>query len=262
MTDLSALRAALAEEPTQAAWNHVEALMDAAEADPMTLGYVREHAADWPMLHRLTRWGRFLSLAAGDPRWELVVGVDLQRARLDVDGLDQLLAAPGFARLRYLNLRESDTENAHIWRLLEAAPASLRCLILDRNPLGDTAANYIPEHLQLTDLWLEGCGLSGFGVAAICANLAVKQLTTLHLGDNDIGPEGASALCGCPLLGGVRILSLQGAGLTRQAADLLSWAPYLTNVLVLDVRRNPLGRHGLDALRAGPAFRDTSILHD
>ena len=263
MSDLSELREALAGEQTQAAWNRVEALLDGMGSLLGTaLGYVREHADDWPSLHRLTRWRRLVSLDPGDPLLDLVVGVDCQRARLDSDDVDAIVGAAGFRQLRYFNLTESDTELVHLWRLLEVAPASLRCLILNRNPLGDTAANYIPEHLRLTDLWMDGCALSGFGVAAICANLAITNLTTLHLGDNAVGTEGASALCGCPLLGGLRILSMQGADLGPQAADLLSFAPYLHNLMVLDVRRNPLGPRGLDALRLGPAFRNTRILHD
>lgn len=264
MNRIEALRCAVGEEPSQPAWDEVERLLDEATDAELTLwlAYVREHARDWPPLRRLTRWRRFVSLPGDDPRWSLVDGLDLQRARIVSDDVDRILRAPAFSKLHALNLYESDTEPADIWRLLEVAPAGLDTLILSHNPLGDQTAQYIPEWLRLTDLRVQACGLSGFGVAALCANPALTGLTDLYLGDNEIGPEGAAALCGCPLLTGLRVLDLRGAGLTRSAADLLTWSPFLRGVRLLDVRRNPMGADGLAALRAGPAFRDAEIIHD
>lgn len=264
MRSLDRLRAALTDDASRTAWWEVEAALD--EAPPaeldILLAYAREHAEDWPGLERLTRWRRFLSLEPDSPLLSLIYGVDVRRARLSPDDVDALLAHPGWDGLTALDLDESDTEPVHIWRLLEGAPRRLRTLIMHRNPLGDNLARYIPEALRLRDLWLEGVGMSGFGVAALCANPALTGLKTLHLGDNRIGPEGCAALCGCPLLRSLWILDLKRAEITPQAADLLAASPFLQSVMVLDVRGNPLGTQGLEALRAGRSFRTAEILHD
>jgi uncharacterized protein (TIGR02996 family) len=121
--------------------------------------------------------------------------------------------------------------------------ASLRCLDLEKNDLGDLDVADLARspHLGgLASLLLWNNRVSDGGLVALAA-ADLPALTRLDLSNNLIGDLGAIALAGSPMLGRLRVLDLTGNQIGDPGAVALAGSPGAVTLGWLDLTKNPIG---------------------
>ncbi len=97
-------------------------------------------------------------------------------------------------------------------------------------------------------------------LAALAASPHLRNLTTLDLCYNKLGPEGARALAASPHLRNLTTLDLWHNDLGAEGAQALAASPHLQHLTTLNLGLNDLGPEGARALAASPHLRNLTTL--
>ncbi|WNG37174.1 hypothetical protein F0U61_28480 [Archangium violaceum] len=133
--------------------------------------------------------------------------LDLDFNSISDEGLNALVDARRFQKLRYLHLRGNELTDVSVRRLCESSMmATLEMLDLRSNRLGPASAEALARANppRLTTLWLSGNALLDEGVRALSRSPGMARLRELNLDGTGMSDKGAEALLRSPYLDSVR----------------------------------------------------------
>jgi uncharacterized protein (TIGR02996 family) len=155
--------------------------------------------------------------------------------------------------LRRLDLRNNNLGATEL-RVLAARAPGVEHLKLSHNRIGDAGALALAAGALLgsvTELELEDAGLGVAGITAVLRSASSRQVTTLKLGGQALGPD-LRKLLREPALTRLRVLDLSDCAIDDEAAALLAASPAVAGLEELNLSRNPLTEPGARALAASP----------
>lgn len=160
--------------------------------------------------------------------------IHLVRVGLTVAGVRTLLAAPGFERMKTLDLRD--------------------------NHLGPDGAAAIFASTRFENLGALDLSRTGCTNGSLTELPAVGRLSTLNMADNDLGNVGVAHLARWPGLAGLRTLDLSRSGVGDDGANALAESPYLTGLRRLALNGNRITEPGKRRLLEAPQFHTIPAL--
>ncbi len=233
--------------------------------------------AAWPGAARLLRLGGFDTGALASSRLAGLVDVDLREAyQLGEETVTALAAMPDLRRLR---VSQSSFRQGTIAALAELS--RLRALDLSGNPfLEDSALLSLAQGtlLYLTELDVEGSGVSDDGALALIRSPNLPSLRRLNLARTSIGVRTVEELCrtdrllrcgelrlnDCqggedmlaavarsPYAAHLRLLTASGPICTDTAARALATSPHLKGLVKLFLVAGQIGSDGAEVLADG-----------
>lgn len=186
----------------------------------------RDERRGGAMVNELTR-------LADPPPFERL---DLAGNRIAAGSLTRLIAAPTLATVKALDLSDNNL-SAEGMRVLAGA----------RLPL--------LRRLRLVHVWPEGDGVRALAEAEL-----LKQLRSLDLSGNNLGPHAGEVLAGSPFGANLQVLDLGHNRLGDEGALALANSTRLTNLLYLDLADNVIEDTGAEGLARSPALDGLIVL--
>lgn len=173
-------------------------------------------------------------------RWLPRVRRLILRGELGDEGFAQLVAAPGAANLRALNVTSNELSSSALADLGDGLPRAT-ALVLTGNAIGDEGAEGLARwkhRAGLETLYVSGCELSGAGLKALL-KAGLPRLEKLCVSDtDDAGDELSAAIAAhAAKLPALRYVELANTGLGEAAVRQLCKAK-LPALRRIDVRRN------------------------
>ncbi|MFO0926651.1 MAG: TIGR02996 domain-containing protein [Gemmataceae bacterium] len=163
-----------------------------------------------------------------------------------------------------------DSDDLNPLRQLAAVPALARVqsLRLNRVTLGTSDVGDLPLRLLLTsphlggltELYLEGCGLTDGAARDLAAARQLASLRVLDLTYNRITHLGVRALAEAAHLAGLTRLSLMGTYTGPLGVEALANSPHLRRLEYLDLGRARIMTAGVRALTATPFLATVKFL--
>ena len=131
----------------------------------------------------------------------------------------------------------------------------------DHGPkLAKLIANFEPLK-DITSLIVTHNQLGPEGVAILAKSPILKKIDYLHLGSNQLGDEGAKIIANSPLFSNVGFLNLECNKIEVEGAKALAESPYLKKVTSLNLVDNKIGDEGALTIANSPNFSNLTYLH-
>ncbi len=131
----------------------------------------------------------------------------------------------------------------------------------DHGPnLAKLISNFEPLK-DVTSLIITHNQLGPEGVAILAESPILKKIDYLHLGSNQIGDEGAKIIANSPLFANVEFLNLECNKIQSEGAQALAESKYLTKVTSLNLVDNKLSDEGVLHIANSPNFSNLTYLH-
>jgi uncharacterized protein (TIGR02996 family) len=177
--------------------------------------------------------------------------LDLSANRLTAATITQLIESPAAESVEELDLSDNTLRSEGVAAIAGGALPNLRALHLLRTrpeEEGVAALASAPLFRELRSLSLGGNNLGPTAATAV-AHAPADQLRVLDLHDNRIGDRGAVTLAGSPHLANLVLLDLAEAQVGDSGAEALAESPHLDGLIYLNVYGNPITDRGVDLLR-------------
>ncbi|UCD10724.1 MAG: hypothetical protein JSU88_08540 [Nitrospinaceae bacterium] len=114
---------------------------------------------------------------------------------------------------------------------------------------------------NITTLIITHNNLGPEALKIITASTLLPKVDYLHLGSNKLGDEGAKILAASPMFSKVTTLNLECNGITAEGAKALAASPYLTKVTSLNMVDNRVGDEGALAIAESQTLANLTYLH-
>lgn len=114
---------------------------------------------------------------------------------------------------------------------------------------------------QVTTLILTHNHLGPEGVKILTESKILPKITYLHLGSNHLGDEGIKIISQAKMFSEVTTLNLECNGITAEGAKALAASPVFTKVTHLNLVDNRVGDEGALALADSAAMSNLTYLH-
>ncbi len=228
-----------------------------------------------------------LALLAGQPAFATLVHLDLCRNNPGVGGMRALAKSPHLGRLATLGLAYNALNDNAVAALVGGPGLTqLTALNLNNNSIRDASVVALAKSPclgRLTSLKLRGDSISAEGMAALAGSDLMERLTvldisgpagdavgkvtalaasprtgnltSLHLGVNQLRTAGLAALTASPHLRSLTHLWLDNNGLGPEDMKSLAAWPGLAKLAWLDLTWDRIGPEGLASLLASPHLR-------
>lgn len=178
--------------------------------------------------------------------------LELPGNRLSAEALAGLVAAPAAESIEELDVSDNNLGPAATIALAAGALPNLRSLSMLRTrpqEEGVAALAGAPLFRELRSLSLGGNNLGPTAATAI-AHARADNLRVLSLHDNRIGDRGAVTLAESPRLANLVLLDLAEAHISDAGAEALAESPHLRGLIYLNLYGNPIGARAAALLRA------------
>lgn len=114
---------------------------------------------------------------------------------------------------------------------------------------------------NITTLIITHNNLGPEALKILTASPILPRVEYLHLGSNKLGDEGAKILAASPMFSEVTTLNLECNGITAEGAKALAASPYLTRVTSLSMVDNRVGDEGALAIAHSKTLSNLTYLH-
>lgn len=126
--------------------------------------------------------------------------------------------------------------------------------------LAELIANFEPLK-EITSLILTHNDLGPEGIKVLVGSRVLPKVEYLHLGSNNLGNEGTKILAQSELFSQVKTLNLECNGITEEGIKALAASPWLTQLTSLNLVDNRIGDEGALAIANSDTLSNLTYLH-